>query len=69
MGAVMRNVRHGGPYDRGSADAYYRRPYGPHYYRGATYSSALVTEAWMTAEQIAEYAQGWEDTHKQGIFK
>ena len=23
--------RHGGPQDRGSADAYYGRPYDPHY--------------------------------------
>ena len=27
--------RHGGPYDRGSADAYYRRDFDPHYYEGA----------------------------------
>ena len=28
--------RHGGPYDRGSADAYYRRPFNPHYYDEGT---------------------------------
>ena len=34
--------RHGGPYDRGSADAYYHRPYNPHFYAGATYSSPRI---------------------------
>ena len=28
--------RHGGPYDRGSADAYYWRRSNPHKYKGAT---------------------------------
>lgn len=28
--------RHGGPCDRGSADAYYRRLYRPHYFKGGT---------------------------------
>ena len=26
------DMRHGGPYDRGSADAYYKRIFYPHYY-------------------------------------
>ena len=65
----MRKARHGGPYDRGSADAYYRRPYEPHYYRGATYSSTRVNQVDMTTEELIEYTEGWEDTHKQGIYK
>ena len=28
--------RHGGPYDRGSADAYYRRDFDPHYWTNGT---------------------------------
>ena len=32
------NRRHGGPYDRGSADSYYRRPPRPHYFVGANLS-------------------------------
>ncbi len=31
--------RHGGPYDRGSADSYYRRPRRPHFFTEATYAS------------------------------
>ena len=65
----MRKARHGGPYDRGSADAYYRRPFDPHYYRGATYSSTRVNQVDMTTEELIEYTEGWEDTHKQGIYK
>ena len=65
----MRKARHGGPYDRGSADAYYRRPYEPHYYRGATYSSTRVNQVDMTIEELIEDTEGWEDTHKQGIYK
>ena len=34
--------RHGGPFDRGSADSYYGRPFRPHYFEGATYSTAEV---------------------------
>lgn len=65
----MKNARHGGPYDRGSADAYYRRPYEPHYYTGGTYMSPRVDQANMTTEEIAEYTQGYEDTVEQGNFK
>ena len=46
------NKRHGGAYDRGSADSYYRRGRKPHYYVGDTYSSEIVTEERMTLEEI-----------------
>tara|TARA_Y100000593_G_scaffold61787_1_gene114447 strand:+ start:6772 stop:6987 length:216 start_codon:yes stop_codon:yes gene_type:complete len=51
--------RHGGPYDRGSADAWYRRPCVPHYYKGATGSSELVERDDMTAEEVEAYKAGW----------
>jgi hypothetical protein len=51
--------RHGGPYDRGSADAYCGRPYNPHFYVGPTYASTLVEKDDMTPEQINEYDAGW----------
>ena len=53
------NPRHGGPYDRGSADAYYGRPYKPHFYEKATYASPLVEKSDMTPEQINEYDAGF----------
>jgi hypothetical protein len=54
-------TRHGGAYDRGSADAYYGRPYAPHYFTGATYGSVKIEEVDMSAEEIAAYKQGYAD--------
>ena len=51
--------RHGGPYDRGSADYYYWREAKPHYYLGATGSSERVEEENMTDEQVKEYLLGY----------
>jgi len=61
--------RHGGPYDRGSADSYYRRGRKPHYYVGDTYSSEIVTEERMTLRQIDEYYQGFDDNESSQNFK
>lgn len=59
--------RHGGPFDRGSADSYYRRGFRPHYFVGATYSSEEVTE--LTQEEIEQYTAGYEQNEKDGNFK
>ena len=57
----MKNMtRHGGPWDRGSADAYYSRPYSPHYFKGDTYNSEKVEAASMTKEEIAAYEDGYQ---------
>ena len=61
--------RHGGPYDRGSADRYYRRGYNPHYYVGATYQSDVVELEKMTPEEIAAYTRGYNDNEESGNFK
>ena len=66
---IEMDKRHGGPYDRGSADAYYRRPFKPHYYKGATGSSELVTEDDMTDEEILEYNTGFTEQVESGDFK
>jgi hypothetical protein len=42
------NKRHGGPYDRGSADGYYGRDPIPHYFVGETYTSAIVEQLHMS---------------------
>ena len=57
--------RHGGPYDRGSADAYYGRPWDPHFYTGATYMSERVDLSAMTAEEITAYTAGYNNTHER----
>lgn len=61
--------RHGGPYDRGSADSYYGRPRRPHYFAGATYSTPEVTEEDMTPDEISAYNQGYDDNEADGNFK
>jgi hypothetical protein len=62
-------TRHGGAYDRGSADSYYRRDIEPHYFTGATYSSVKINEVDMSAEEIAAYMQGYNDTEKSSDRK
>ena len=61
--------RHGGAYDRGSADSYYRRGFNPHYYMGATYSSDRVELADMTPEEITAYTKGYNDNEDAGNYK
>jgi hypothetical protein len=61
--------RHGGPYDRGSADSYYRRGFQPHYFVGATYQSNAVTIENMTPEEIMAYKAGYDDNEESGNFK
>ena len=53
--------RHGGPQDRGSADAYYGRPYDPHYYVGDSMQSERVEKDFMTVGEIAAYDYGYEE--------
>lgn len=63
------NKRHGGPYDRGSADSYYRRGREPHYFVGATYQSPRIDESNMTREEIDAYNAGFDDNESEGNFK
>ena len=63
------DTRHGGPYDRGSADSYYRRGYNPHYYKGDTHQSDRVELADMTAEEITAYTKGYNENEESGNFK
>lgn len=67
--SVTHDLRHGGPYDRGSADSYYGREYDPHYYVGATYSTEKVELAEMTSAEIASYTRGFNDNESAGNFK
>lgn len=62
------DARHGGPFDRGGADAYYRRPFNPHCYIGDTYNSQRVTLEKGTPEYEA-YTAGWNDAIDIGGFK
>ena len=55
-------IRHGGAYDRGSADAWYGRPVEPHYFTGDTYQSTKVEKNGMNEEEIAAYMAGYNET-------
>lgn len=61
--------RHGGPYDRGSADSYYRRSFKPHYYVSGTGTSPEVTKDQMTEAEIAAYTAGFKYNEEAGTFK
>ena len=61
--------RHGGPYDRGSADSYYSRGYHPHYFEGATSTTSRVDLENMTAAEITAYTAGYNDNEQFGNKK
>lgn len=52
---------HGSPKDRGSADAYYWRPYSPHWYPEGTGKGIRIEAGEMTPEEIAEYHEGYHN--------
>jgi hypothetical protein len=61
--------RHGGLFDRGSADSYYNRPPDPHWYpdpRGTGYGERKTD---LTEEEVAEYMAGYEENEKFGDKK
>jgi hypothetical protein len=52
--------RHGGAFDRGSADSWYNRPRNPHLYTGDTGSSERIAEAQMTPSEVQAYLAGYQ---------
>lgn len=56
------NHAHGSPYDRGSADSWYRRQAIPHH----MVDGKRIEQVDMTADQIAEYEAGYDDNEKTG---
>lgn len=63
------NKNHGSPYDRGSADSYYRRGRQPHWYPEGTGHGERVTEERMSAAEIAEYHAGFDRNEQIRYFK
>jgi hypothetical protein len=60
--------RHGGPFDRGAADSYYRRGRYPHYYAGGTHASAKI-EPEEGSPEWAAYMAGYEYNERVGDKK
>ena len=65
---VEYDARHGGPFDRGSADSYYGRPMDPHFYIGGTHQSAKIVAEVGTAEHDA-YVSGYQWNEESGNKK
>lgn len=61
--------RHGGPFDRGSADSYYGRPRIPHLYAGGTGTSPRIEQDCMTNEEIQAYLAGYQWNEQFGDKK
>jgi hypothetical protein len=59
MNVQFDRSRHGGLYDRGSADSYYRRAKNPHWYPEGTGHGKKVTD--LTEEEIKEYMLGYDE--------
>ena len=66
---IQYDQRHGGPWDRGSADSYYHREFDPHYFVGETYNTKKVELADMTAEEIVAYTAGYNWNEQCGDKK
>ena len=62
------SMKHGGPYNRGSSDAYYRRPFDPHYWTNGTGGNGRINIEEGTPEYEA-YRQGYYDQALRGLFK
>jgi hypothetical protein len=61
MNVQFDRSRHGGLYDRGSADSYYRRPKNPHWYPEGTGHGEIVTD--LTEEEVKEYMLGYDENN------
>jgi hypothetical protein len=54
----IQDKSHGGPYDRGGADAWYARSRNPHKFPNGTYNGPEVTD--LTEREIEEYNYGYD---------
>ena len=56
---IKKGAPHGGPFDRGSADAYYGRLYDPHIWPDGTNKGTRVEKEDMTPRDIELYNFGF----------
>ena len=62
------DARHGGAFDRGSADSYYGRPFRAHKFLGKTYQSPEVLLEPEDPEYL-DYQAGYEYNERYGDKK
>jgi len=60
-------ARHGSLFDRGSADSYYNRPRGPHWYPHGTGIGARIV--YLTEAEREEYDAGYDYNEEYGDKK
>jgi len=68
MSKLVYSERHGGPFDRGTADSYYGRPCRPHYFVGDTYTTPEIIPEPGSLEYKA-YMAGYDYNEKMGDKK
>jgi hypothetical protein len=61
--------RHGGAFDRGSADSYYGRPRNPHFYVEGTGTSDRIDQSQMTVQEVQAYLAGYQWNEQFGDKK
>lgn len=69
QGIQFDRERHGGLFDRGSADAWYRRTPNPHWYPNGTGNGDRIDEENLNEDEIKEYLAGYEHQVESGEFK
>ena len=63
------DTRHGGAWDRGTADSYYSRSFNPHMFEGDTAVTRRIEMTDMTAEEITAYSAGYSFNEQNGDKK
>jgi hypothetical protein len=63
----FKRERHGSLWDRGSADSYYHRPRGPHWWPEGTGNGEKITD--LTPAERAEYDAGYDYNEEYGDKK
>lgn len=66
---MQHDKRHGGPYDRGSADSYYGREFDPHYFVGASFNTPRISLADMNITEIISYTAGFNECECAGAAR
>ena len=64
QGPQFDRKRHGGLWDRGSADSWYSRPRDPHWYPAGSYNGDPITD--LTEAEREEYLAGYEHNERFG---